>query len=258
MFYERDITLLRMLAVDAGFDIGGERDGNWAKFSSAGNLVTVWLTDIDKATIVSANPARVTSETGPLYGVESWSGLSPAESTASWKCLSRASASNLLRRLAVLGRVLPDQVLHSYNDKINAEIEKVLAQGELERIEEVRKRVGQDLFRAALMDYWKGRCAITGVAMPMFLRASHAKPWKDSNNSERLDVHNGLLLTAHLDIAFDQGFITVEDTGSVLVSKHLPSREREVLGLVAGASVEGLRLGHIPYLSWHREKIWKG
>jgi ABC-type branched-subunit amino acid transport system permease subunit len=35
------------------------------------------------------------------------------------------------------------------------------------------QRVGQDLFRAALMDYWGGRCAVTGCAEPLLLRASH-------------------------------------------------------------------------------------
>lgn len=47
-----------------------------------------------------------------------------------------------------------------------------------ERVAEVRQRVGQDLFRDALMRYWGGRCAISGVGESALLRASHAKPWK--------------------------------------------------------------------------------
>ena len=44
-------------------------------------------------------------------------------------------------------------------------------------------------------------------------------------------MHNGLLLAAHLDIAFDQGFLTVAKDGAVLASHRLPTSEREVLGL---------------------------
>jgi len=38
------------------------------------------------------------------------------------------------------------------------------------------QRVGQDPFRQGLLDFWEGRCAITGLAVPELLRASHIKP----------------------------------------------------------------------------------
>ena len=53
-------------------------------------------------------------------------------------------------------------------------------------------------------------------------------------------MHNGLLLAAHLDIAFDQGFLTVAEDGAVLASHNLPTSEREVLGLG-----EGLRISKV-------------
>ena len=38
------------------------------------------------------------------------------------------------------------------------------------------------------------------------LRASHSVPWAAcASDAERLDVHNGLLLAAHWDAAFDAG-----------------------------------------------------
>jgi len=40
----------------------------------------------------------------------------------------------------------------------------------------VVQRVGQDLFRAALLDFWQGRCCITGLDVDELLRASHIKP----------------------------------------------------------------------------------
>jgi HNH endonuclease len=36
---------------------------------------------------------------------------------------------------------------------------------------------GQDVFRNALMDYWGGRCLLTGITEPALLRASHIVPW---------------------------------------------------------------------------------
>jgi putative restriction endonuclease len=47
------------------------------------------------------------------------------------------------------------------------------------------------------VDYWGGRCPISGVDQPELLRASHIKPWADcSTDAERLDVFNGVLLAA--------------------------------------------------------------
>ena len=257
MALARDTTLLRMAAVDAGFDIGPEAVADWLMFNSAGNLATVWLADFNGATVVAAAPERLTKEVTQIYAIEPWTGNRPESAAAAWRTTSRMAVRELLRGLAMLGRVLPDQVLHEYNAVIDEEIEKALAQPGLERIVEVRQRVGQDLYRKALVQYWNGRCAITGMSIPIFLRASHAKPWRDATDRERLDVHNGLLLAAHLDIAFDQGFVSVASDGTVLVSNRLERREREVLGLEMPRRVDGLRPEHAYYLTWHRERIWK-
>jgi putative restriction endonuclease len=59
------------------------------------------------------------------------------------------------------------------------------------------------------MEYWGGRCPITGLEQPELLRASHIKPWADcATDAERLDVFNGLLLGAHIDAAFDSALIS--------------------------------------------------
>ncbi len=89
---------------------------------------------------------------------------------------------------------------------------------EAERL--VVQRVGQDLFRAALLDFWQGRCCATGLAIPELLRASHIKPWAVcADDNERLDVYNGLLLAPHLDALFDAGLMTVADDGDLPPSR---------------------------------------
>ena len=114
------------------------------------------------------------------------------------------------------------------------------------------------MFRAGLIDFWEGRCAVTGLAVPELLRASHIKPWADCGiDAERLDVYNGILLAPHLDAAFDQGFITVQDDGAIVVSDALDAEARVVLGLDQPLSVRRLTEGHRSYLPWHRERVFK-
>lgn len=85
----------------------------------------------------------------------------------------------------------------------------------------VQARVGQGAFRAALVCEWGGQCAATSCSELSVLRASHIKPWRSSDDSERLDPANGLLLTANLDALFDRGYITFSDSGRMLVTKKL-------------------------------------
>src|SRR5262249_6295038 len=80
---------------------------------------------------------------------------------------------------------------------------------EAERL--VVQRIGQDVFRDALMDYWGGRCPLTGLTESALLPASHIVPGADCSDQQRLDVHNGLLLSALWDAAFDCGLVSFAD-----------------------------------------------
>jgi hypothetical protein len=44
-------------------------------------------------------------------------------------------------------------------------------------------RVGQEIFRKALMDYWKSTCPLTGITDPALLRASHIVPWLNAKQT---------------------------------------------------------------------------
>lgn len=48
---------------------------------------------------------------------------------------------------------------------------------EAERL--VVQRIGQNIFRARLIDYWQGRCPLTGITDSELLRASHIIPCSD-------------------------------------------------------------------------------
>jgi putative restriction endonuclease len=110
------------------------------------------------------------------------------------------------------------------------------------------------VFREALLDYWSGRCPLTGITEPALLRASHIVPSADCADEQRLDVHNGLLLSALWDAAFDRGLVSFADDGTVLTSPKLRTREREVLGLALTPKLTGLREQHWANLSLHRAR----
>lgn len=60
------------------------------------------------------------------------------------------------------------------------------------------------------------RCAITGLATPEFLVASHIVPWAE-DELIRLDPANGICLSTFVDRAFDTGFLRIHEDYSVHV-----------------------------------------
>lgn len=153
------------------------------------------------------------------------------------------------------------RLLHSLQSHpastLSARVEaRLSAIPETERTREVRQRIGQDVFRDALMDLWQGRCAVTGIPFPPeLLRASHAKPWSKATDAERLDPFNGLLLATHLDAMFDTGLIGFDDQGVLIASPQLDLVVRSHFGIEAGMRLRTVSPGHMPYLAWHREFV---
>jgi putative restriction endonuclease len=121
----------------------------------------------------------------------------------------------------------------------------------------VMARRGQGLFRKRVAQIER-RCRVTGVTAAEFLRASHAKPWRDSNNEERLDGENGLLLTPDVDLLFDRGFISFENNGDVLVSPVADRAELSKLGLVDHMleNVGTFTSKQRQYLDFHRDMVF--
>lgn len=130
-----------------------------------------------------------------------------------------------------------------------------LGDTEAERAQKVR--IGQDRFREALMSYWNGACPITGINNPELLRASHIIPWAScESDQERLDVHNGLLLSSLWDAAFDAGLITFDDQGQVIASPNLGAPAMRELGIELAPRLV-LTDEHRARLNWHRRVYWQ-
>lgn len=160
---------------------------------------------------------------------------------------------DVLRTAAAHARTLPNRVA----DAFHRETDGLPRSTEAERI--VIQRVGQNLFRAALLDYWQGRCCVTGLSNSVLLRASHIKPWSlCQHDDERLDVFNGLLLAPHLDALFDAGLMTVEFDGLVRLSAGMAQEDIERLRLPDSMTVSGLHDRHRQYLAIHHQSVWHG
>ena len=144
----------------------------------------------------------------------------------------------------------------TYQVDLSEDIDNILSDTTIDETQKptyINARVGQGRFRKDLIDYWN-RCSLSGYESLGFLVASHIKPWKVSDNKERLDKFNGLLLLANLDKAFDLGFISFEEDGKIIVSSHI--EKPEVLGVNNKMHIE-LEDGHQEYMAYHRDKVFE-
>jgi hypothetical protein len=124
---------------------------------------------------------------------------------------------------------------------------------EAERL--VVMRVGQEIFRKALMDYWNGTCPLTGITDPALLRASHIVPWAEcETDSLRLDVYNGLLLSSLWDAAFDAGIVSFSSAGVPIMSPGLSPSAIHALRLNESPILNGITPAHDQMLARHRGK----
>lgn len=118
------------------------------------------------------------------------------------------------------------------------------------------QRPWQGKYRGELLRLW-GACAVTGCQKPELLTASHLKPVIYCTPEEMVDPFNGILLSKMYDKLLDSGLITFEDDGSIVFSSHVPQSDLLALGLKPENEIT-LDSRHLPYLEFHRSKIFKG
>jgi hypothetical protein len=143
------------------------------------------------------------------------------------------------------------------SDDVAADVLAILDASGIDRTERdllVKARVGQGRFRQNLLDYWRCACPVTGCNDYRVLVASHIKRWCDSDNRERLDPFNGLLLTPNMDRLFDMHLISFGDDGRLLVSARIAPAVLDQLGICVETTIP-LDVRHQPYLADHRERM---
>ncbi|MFD3003090.1 HNH endonuclease [Pontibacter toksunensis] len=107
-----------------------------------------------------------------------------------------------------------------------------------------------------MVKLWR-RCSVTDSNLIEILVASHIKPWRESNNRERLDLYKGLLLTPDLDSLFDKGLINFGDDGAIMLPKKLSKQACNILNLTTNIKLRHVFEQNLPYLRFHRESIFQ-
>ncbi|WP_433709052.1 HNH endonuclease [Paenibacillus illinoisensis] len=119
----------------------------------------------------------------------------------------------------------------------------------------VQTRIGQVKFKQRLMRL-ECKCKLCGLENLSFLRASHSKPWRDSDNYERLDKYNGFLFCPAHDALYDKGYISFDEGGSLLISPLLDEHTQMLMNIDRRMRVT-LLSGHQKYVKYHRENIFR-
>jgi len=101
------------------------------------------------------------------------------------------------------------------SEKTVPDIEQPSGPSEVERMTKTRRL--QTFFRNVVLSSYENRCALTGIAVPQLLIASHIIPWSENEN-RRADPTNGLCLNVLHDKAFDRHLITFDEDYRLVVS----------------------------------------
>ena len=116
----------------------------------------------------------------------------------------------------------------------------------------VTSRVGQGSYRDKIIERWNKTCPITKCKVVTILISSHIKSWKESNNEERLDVDNGILLSPNVDSLFDKHLISFSEDGQMLLSDKISEEILTQLGIDKKVELP-VSDGMKKYLKRHRE-----
>lgn len=124
-----------------------------------------------------------------------------------------------------------------------------------ESVVEIKQRIGQAQLRSKLINKHKC-CQICGLDIIDLLIASHIKPWKDSDDKERLDINNCLLLCPNHDKLFDKGFISFDDYGNIIISDLIKYKNLDIMGISNHIKIH-INEDNKKYIEWHRQKCLK-
>lgn len=160
----------------------------------------------------------------------------------------------------ILTELQSTTVAETFKDDIEM---KNLGPGQ-ETVRTIKDRVNQNLFRRMILSNFDFKCAVTGIAIPELLVASHIKPWSVDIN-ERLNPANGIALSATFDKAFDKGLITIDSDFKVVYSERLIRHRHSTFFQELFVKYESKNI-HMPrkisigtdFLKFHNDNIFLG
>ena len=121
-------------------------------------------------------------------------------------------------------------------------------------------RISQSSYRNKALSIWNNRCAVTSVDNPSWLIASHIKPWHESNDFEKIDPFNSLILSPNFDKLFDRGVISFSPkTGKIILPE---TQSKEMWNNLYRMHVDdSISLSQVPeqtakYLEYHNNYVY--
>ena len=144
----------------------------------------------------------------------------------------------------------------SQNNEI-AEVDEIIMRtdiGPTQKTQMINSRRGQGVFKAQVRQIERA-CRVTKVTNPRHLIASHIKPWKKSNDAEKISGYNGLLLAPHIDHLFDKGFISFKGNGNLILSSHLDNTLLDKWHIDKNINVGSFRNEQQQFLEYHRDIV---
>lgn len=153
--------------------------------------------------------------------------------------------------------LLQDYCLNNTNDedRIILEIENSELTG-AEKEALVKIRINQGIFRDKLLKRYK-RCCLCGVRNPALAIASHIKPWAACKVEEKIDIENGFLMCPNHDKLFDEGWISFDDNGRIMISDRLQENDKVYMNIRGDMKID-ITDKNREYLEFHRRYVYKG
>lgn len=140
-----------------------------------------------------------------------------------WQEFQESWSISVLKSEELFESLIQERDLEDFSDQ-DKDILLVQNVPELETETErlVKARIGQNLFRKAVLSAYQYKCCLTFNPIPELLIASHILPWS-KYPEYRLNPSNGLCLSRNYDAAFDKGLISFDENYRMLISEYLLS-----------------------------------
>lgn len=151
-----------------------------------------------------------------------------------------------------------DKIINNIKKNINQKIIKEIEHPqnlETEKQALIKVRIGHSKLKENVLKI-KQACDICGLNHPKLLIASHIKPWAKSNDYEKLDCENILLLCPMHDALFDKGLISFDRHGHILISKELNQQNLALMNIDKKNNINITSQRQQDYLDWHRKNIF--
>ena len=140
-------------------------------------------------------------------------------------------------------------------DWVESSIRRRTDLSRLDKQQLIRARRGLGEFRRSL-EKIETACRLTGLLDRRHLRACHIKPWSVSDDQEKIDGCNGLLLSPHIAHLFTRGYISFSDQGDLLASRYLNPAILTSWSLRMPMRVGVFQPRQRLYLDYHRREVF--